>query len=149
MRRFLFDTTIFLYALGREHPLRAPCREILRLSAARRLAGEASVELVHEFAHVLLRRPGADRSAVLRQARDIPRICTRVHDSGWPELEAALELLAHHPRLDVRDALFAATAARHGIDAILTADGDFDAVAELERIDPGDPECLARLGLSA
>lgn len=148
MRRFLFDTTIFLYALGREHPLRDRCGEILRRSARRDVAGEASVELVHEFAHVLLRRPHADRPAVLRQARAIPGICTRLHDSGWPELDAALDLLDRHPELDVRDAVLVATAVRHGIDTILSADRDFDAMGELERIDPADPRCLARLGIT-
>jgi predicted nucleic acid-binding protein len=27
VRRFLYDTSIFVYALGSEHPYREPCRE--------------------------------------------------------------------------------------------------------------------------
>ncbi len=34
MRRFLFDTSIFIYALGGEHLYKEPCREIVRKAAA-------------------------------------------------------------------------------------------------------------------
>ena len=58
MRRFLFDTSVFLYALGGEHHYREPCRAILREMREGLLTGEASVELVHEFAYVRCRRTG-------------------------------------------------------------------------------------------
>jgi hypothetical protein len=32
LRRFLYDTSIVIYALGREHPYREPCRDIARLA---------------------------------------------------------------------------------------------------------------------
>ncbi|MGH3613696.1 MAG: hypothetical protein ACRDRK_14115 [Pseudonocardia sp.] len=67
MTRFLFDTTVFLYARGREHQYRESCRTLVRLSEDGALAGEASVELVQEFAHVLRRR-GLDGPTVREQA---------------------------------------------------------------------------------
>jgi hypothetical protein len=52
VRRFLYDTAVFVYALGRDHQYREPCRQIIDLARAGHLAGEASVELIQEFLHV-------------------------------------------------------------------------------------------------
>ncbi len=72
MRRFLCDTGVFVYALGGEHRYREPCRAILREVQSKRLAAEASVELIHEFAYVRMRRVGS-RVDAARSARTIRR----------------------------------------------------------------------------
>jgi predicted nucleic acid-binding protein len=53
--------------------------------------------------------------------------------------------VARAPGLDVADAVSAATALNRGIGAILSADRDFDAVPELERIDPADARAVEAL----
>lgn len=143
MRRFLFDTTVFLYAVGTEHPYRDPCRRIVALTSEGLLAGDASVELVHEFAHVRLRRTGAP-AAALEDARAVADLC-RLHDFERRDLELAMELVVRHGLADVRDGVFAATALNRGIDAIVSVDRDFDAVDGLDRIDPSDAERVERL----
>jgi len=45
----------------------------------------------------------------------------------------------------MRDAIFAAQALNHGIDAILSTDRDFDDVPGLERVDPADAAVVAKL----
>jgi hypothetical protein len=143
VRRFLFDTGVFIYALGSEHPYREPCREILREVQDRRLGAEASVELIHEFTYVRLRQVGA-RVDTERSARSIMRSLS-LHSVERPDMERALELWRRYERLDVRDAIFAAQALNLGIGAILTPDQDFDDIAGLERIDPADDAAVATL----
>ena len=65
--RFLYDTSIFVYARGAEHEHREPCRDLVRLAAQGVLTGEASVELIQEYAHILRRR-GLDETWVREQA---------------------------------------------------------------------------------
>lgn len=58
MTPFVFDTTIFVYAIGREHPYRDPCRAILDQAKRRPVEGGASALVIQEFAHILLRCEG-------------------------------------------------------------------------------------------
>jgi uncharacterized protein len=140
VRRFLLDTGIFLYAIGSEHHYRQPCQAILRELQAGRLAGEASIELIHEFSYVRARRDSRVGAAHL--ARRIERSCP-LHAVNRADVERALDLWCEHERLDMRDAIFAAQALNRGIDAILSPDHGFDEVPELERIDPADAEAVA------
>lgn len=143
MRRFLFDTSVFVYALGREHPYRDPCRAIMRKGERGLIAGEASIELIHEFVHVRARR-GVARATAVGDARDIGST-SRLHPVDRADIERALQLWCEHQRLDMRDAIFAAQALNRGIDAILSADRGFDGIHGLERIDPADVEAVASL----
>lgn len=143
MRRFLFDTGVFIYALGGEHRYREPCQAILREMRGGRLAGEASVELVHEFAYVRGRRVQT-RADATHWARRVKRSCP-LHTVGLADIERALDLWSEHERLDMRDAIFAAQALNRGIDAILSPDRGFDGILGLERIDPTDAAAVASL----
>ena len=146
MRRFLYDTSVFVFALGGEHRYRKPCRRVLELAARGELAGEASADLVQEFAHQRLRQTG-DRGEAARSARDVAGVC-RLHDVRIEDALGALDAFERSPRLAPGDAVFAALAARVGIDAILSADRDFDRVEGLERIDPADEMAVRALGAS-
>jgi uncharacterized protein len=139
--RFLFDTAVFVYARGTEHAYRAPCRRIVELTGRGVLRGEASVELVGEFAHILRRR-GLAPKLVTEQARQVAGMC-RLHALEPDDLSVALNLLVGHPRLGVRDALHVATALRRGIGLIISPDRDLDGVPGIERVDPVD--AVARL----
>lgn len=143
MRRFLYDTAIFVYAAGAEHRYREPCRAIVERARHRQLRGEASVDLLQELAHHRLRRTG-DRVEAAQVARAAGALC-RLHDVRLSDMRRALELLSQAERLGARDAVFAAVALERGIDAILTIDTAFDEVAGLERVDPGDEAALAAL----
>lgn len=143
MRRFLFDTSVFLYALGGEHRYREPCRAVMDDGAQGLLSPEASVELIHEFAYVRCRR-GISRTTASEDALDIAAT-SRLHTVTPSDIERALELWREHERLDMRDAIFAAQALNRGIDAILSPDRGFDGIPGLERIDPADAEAVATL----
>lgn len=143
MRRFLFDTGVFIYALGGEHLYREPCRAILREMRGGQLPGEASVELIHEFTYVRRRKQVTRRDAA-ESARDIADMC-RLHAVEPSDIERALNLWSDYELLNMRDAIFAAQALNRDIDAILSPDRGFEGIPGLERIDPADATAVASL----
>lgn len=141
MSRFLFDTAVFVYARGRDHPYREPCRRLVVAARDGLISGEASIELVQEYAH-LLRRRGMDGPAVREEARAVAALCV-LHAFGTSELRIALNLVASVAGLGVRDAVHAATAFHLGIPMIVSPDRSFDGVAGLQRVTP--EEAVRRL----
>lgn len=137
MSRYLVDTNVFVYARGREHPYREPCRAVLEAARDGLVVLEASVEVVQEFAHLLLRRV-QDRAEALAEVTELRSQC-RVHAFDLAVLRGALELLGRYPQLGVRDAVHAATAVRAGIGQIISTDQAFDPVREVVRVDPAAP----------
>lgn len=143
MRRFLYDTNVFVYAFGGSSSYREACRSIVEHAAEGRLDGEASVDLIQEFLHQRMRQTG-DRRLAAAAARRIRTLC-RLHDVQTADVGLALTLFETHARLTARDAMFAAVALNRGVDAILTADQDFDGIPGIERVDPRDGAAVEAL----
>lgn len=143
MRRFLYDTSVFIYALGGEHPYKEPCREIVRRAAAGDLQGEASADLLQELTHQRARRTG-DRLGAAKAARSVATLAWW-HPVEPNDVQRGIDLFETHDELNARDAVFAALAINRGIDAILTTDRAFDGIDSLERIDPADQRAVATL----
>jgi predicted nucleic acid-binding protein len=143
LTRFLYDTAVFVYAYGADHPYTEPCREIVDRAGDGDLRGEASADLVQEVLHQRARRTG-DRRRAAREAGAAAELCD-LHDVRPEDVVRALELFASTERLDARDAVFAAVALNRGIPAILSPDRAFDDVAGLVRVDPADGEAVDRL----
>jgi predicted nucleic acid-binding protein len=145
VRRFLYDTAVFVYAVGGTHAYREPCQAIVERAAAGALDGEASIDLLQEFAHQRFRQT-RDRRAAADAALDVARLC-RLHDLRREDVMLGLRLYRQHDRLTARDASFAAVALNRAIRTILSPDRAFDVVDGLERVDPADGERVAALGL--
>lgn len=135
--------SIFVYALGRDHPYKEPCREIVRRAAAGDLQGEASADLLQGLLHQRLRRTG-DRSGAAKSIRNVAMLALW-HPLEPNDVQRGIDLFEAHTNLDARDAVFAALAINRGIDAILTTDRAFDEIPGLERIDPTDQRAVAAL----
>jgi predicted nucleic acid-binding protein len=136
LTRFLYDTAVFVYAYGGDHPYAEPCREIVNRAGDGEIRGEASADLVQELMHQRARRTG-DRSRAAREAGAAAALC-ELHEVRPEDVLRALEVFAATVRLDSRDAVFAAVALNRGIPAILSPDRSFDEVAGLTRVDPAD-----------
>ena len=114
------DTNVFMYAVGRTHPLRLPARDFLRdaLHHHQRLC--TSAEVLQELLHAYLpvgRLQTLDAALELAQAS--------AHEI-WP-VEAGDVLLARDavvrfPGLGARDVLHLACCRRHGVNKIKTFD---------------------------
>lgn len=128
------DANVFLYAAGHAHPLRDPCRGVLRRVEDGSLAAVTNVEVVQELLYVLWRRGRAEEGR--RLARSVLGLFPEAHALAAEDLAEALDLLERHPDLTPRDAVHVATMRRHGIDTLISADTHFDSVEGIHRIDP-------------
>jgi predicted nucleic acid-binding protein len=128
------DTNVFLYAIGGEHPLREPCRTILRRLGDGDLAATTSTEVVQELLYVLARRGRREQAVEL--AGHVLSLFPDLLPVRRQEMEVACELVAGDPELPPRDAVHAATMLNHGLVTLVSADPHFDRVPGLERLTP-------------
>ena len=114
------DTNVFMYAIGRPHPLQSQAREFFDESLLTAKPLCTSVEVLQELLHAYLpvQRYGAldDALALIRRAAV----------DMWP-LEAADVALARqlhdqHPDLGARDLCHLASCRRRGVREIMTFD---------------------------
>lgn len=130
------DTAVLLYAAGGEHPLREPCRRLLRRVADGELEAVTSAEVVQEILHRFTRigQPQVG-SALARASLDLlAPVLPLTHSL----MRRVPDLVDRYPRLAARDLVHVATCLHEGIAAIVSPDRGFDGVDGLRRIDPAD-----------
>ncbi|MDP2709677.1 MAG: type II toxin-antitoxin system VapC family toxin [Solirubrobacteraceae bacterium] len=137
----VLDTTVLVYALGSDHPLREPCRNLIGAVAAGRIAATTTVEVLQEFTHVRSRR--RDRAEAALLARDYLDLLAPLLVVGEDDLQEGLRLYARSERLGAFDAVLASAAGRAGAAAVVSADAAF-AEADVARVMP-DADGVARL----
>lgn len=140
----LVDTTVLVYAVGTEHPLRDPCRDFVRLVGEGVVAATTTVEVVQEFVHVRARLRG--RADAADRARELIALFAPLVRPDHHDLERGLALFAADERLGAFDAVLAAVAIRdERIRAIASADRVFDDVPGVELLDPAAQAFLERV----
>lgn len=137
------DTTVLLYAVGEEHPLRAPCRRLVD-AVGNGLKATTTVEVIQEFAHVRSRR--RTRQDAITLALEYTRMFDPLVGQTELDLVEGLALFLDHPTLGSFDAVLAATAIRSRTPAFVSADSGFASVRGLAHIAPGTREFDALLG---
>lgn len=133
--RLLFlDANVLMYALGREHPYREPCRKVLRRIEALELRAVTSVEVLQELLHRYRSLGQHDRASYVYQfTRDL---CVEILPVTGDDLDDAHQILARDPEISVRDAVHAATARNRGLTEILSTDRHLDDIEGIVRVDP-------------
>ncbi|MEX0659730.1 MAG: PIN domain-containing protein [Egibacteraceae bacterium] len=139
----LFDTTVLVYAVGAEHPLRQPCRDLIAALREGRLRASTTPEVLQEFAHVRARRRARSDAGAL--ARDFGQLLRPLVVVDEDDLRDGLDLFERHDELGAFDAVLAAAALRRGARALVSADRSFGSVEALRYVDPSEPDLLARL----
>ena len=120
------DTNVFMYAVGRPHPLRDPAREFFADSHQRRVPLCTSAEVLQELTHAYLpaRRLGTLDAAL--------SLVERAGVQVWPLEEAdvtlARQLHEQYPDLTARDLCHLASSRRRGVGEIMTFDRALGAV---------------------
>jgi predicted nucleic acid-binding protein len=132
--RVFLDTSIFVYAVGVDHPLKDPCVRLLHAIGDGAVIGETSTLVVQELVHQRLRRVGDRRQAAAR-GQDVRSMC-RVHAVDDDDLDRALSLFGQHDDIDAADALHAAVALRHAADHFVSADRAFADIEGLTWLAP-------------
>lgn len=120
------DTNVFIYAVGRPHPLRAAAREFFVESGRNRETLCTSAEVLQELTHAYL------RVGRLRTLDAAISLATGACMEIWPleEADVTLARLLHdrHPALGARDLCHLASCRRRGVNEIMTFDQALAAV---------------------
>lgn len=131
-----FDTAVIMYAAGRPHPLRAPCRQLIEAVVDQDLDGVTSAEIIQEILH---RFSAGDQrplgAAMAESALDVFAPVLPITERVMREMPV---LFRQHPALTARDLIHVSTCRAHGIDVIVSPDRGFDGIEGLSRIDPAD-----------
>lgn len=113
------DTSVFMYAVGREHPLRRPAQDFFEHSLEHRSRLVTSAEVLQELLHAYI---PADRIDTLDAALTLARSLTEI----WPIEESdvlhARALADRHRALGARDLIHLACCQRRGVTQIKTFD---------------------------
>ncbi|MDE2669844.1 MAG: type II toxin-antitoxin system VapC family toxin [Chloroflexota bacterium] len=121
------DTNVFMYAVGRAHPLKSAAREFLTEASRAAMPLCTSAEVVQELAHAYLRvsRPDAFDEALAT----ITGFAVEVWPLGFEDVTLARQLSDRYPQLSARDLCHLASCRRRGVSEIKTFDRGLDAVA--------------------
>ena len=126
------DTNVFMYAVGKPHPLQSSAQQFFDESRRNRKALSTSAEVIQELIHVYLRmkRPHTLDSAL--------ELMDKAGVEVWPLEEAdvilARQLHSAHPTLAARDLCHLASCRRRGVREIMT----FDETLRAATPRPGD-----------
>ena len=128
------DANIPMYARGKEHPYRAPCRRALERIARGEVHCCSSAEVVQELFHryLSLGRPQDAEFSAVHFMAIVPEILPVTKDT----LLVALDLMAGSSSLPARDLLHLAVMRQNVISEILSVDRHFDGIAGIRRVDP-------------
>ncbi|MBI3929971.1 MAG: type II toxin-antitoxin system VapC family toxin [Armatimonadetes bacterium] len=131
---YFIDVNVLMYAAGADHPYRLPCQAILRGLIDGKIEGCTDVEVFQE----ILRRYFAigRRAEAIQLLRDVPAVLPSILSIRREELLVIPDLATRYPHLTARDLIHLAVMLNVGLSEILTADRDFDGVAEVRRVDP-------------
>lgn len=140
MSRLFLDANVPTYAAGRDHPLKEPCKEVLRLVARHPEVFFTDAEVLQEMLHryLAIKRWPEGKRVVLDFAT---LMRGRVEAVTVEDVELACELADRNGfRLAARDLLHAAVMRRIGATKVVTADKDFDELTsnEISRFDPAE-----------
>lgn len=138
------DTTVLVYAVGADHPLRDPCRALVKAVQEGTLLASTTPEVIQQLTHVRARR--RSRADAVETARSYAQLFAPLLPVGAEDLDGGLRLFEQHERLGSFDAVLAAVAARRGADAIVSADRAFADIRHVRHLDPASPQFLAELG---
>ena len=132
----IVDTTVLVYAVGDEHPLRDPCRRLLRAHGDGHVEATTTVETIQEFTHIRARRrTRRDAVSLARNYTAAFSVLVTTPD----DLERGLGLFERHPALGAFDAMLAAVVLERRAEALVSADQAFGSVPGLPWVDPGTP----------
>jgi hypothetical protein len=138
----VLDTTMLVYAVGDEHPLREPSRRLVDAIAGGRLHATTTTEVIQEFVHVRARRQG--RASAAKTGRSFADLLAPLLVTEPTVVEPALRIFERAEALGAFDAFLAATAIANDASAFVSADPAFATVPRLRHVLPGTDE-FARL----
>jgi predicted nucleic acid-binding protein len=136
---FFVDTNVIVYA-ATDGPYRSVAVAILTAIAEGRASGRTSTSVIEEVWHIELSGRVGSVSGLAERAY---RLFTPLLPVTDETVRAAMMLDVK--RIGANDRIHAATCFEHRLGAIVTADGSFDHVPRLRRVDPMDTRRVSAL----
>jgi hypothetical protein len=131
---YFIDTNIFLYSVGRDHPLKPGSLAVIHRIQDGEIMAVINTEIVQE---ILYHFQSIKQLLLgIRLAKDAVSISSQILPVEEEDLSLAIELLESYPKIQTRDAFHAATMIHNGIKEIISTDPHFDLIPEIKRIDP-------------
>ena len=124
----LLDTTVLVYSVGEEHPLKQAARNLLSDARTSAVRAHTTPEVIQEFAHVRARRRSREDAVAL--AASFSALLGPLQVVTAQHLSAGLELWAQHPGIGSFDSALAAVAISLDAD-LVSADTGFASVTGL------------------
>ena len=130
----LVDSGVFMYAAGREHPLKKRAMAFLESAAEGSVEAVIDAEVLQEILH---RYRALKRWQEGRLVYDTARMLfPEVLAVTGEVMDRARQLMDEQSGFMARDALHAAVVAVYGLASITSFDPDFDRVTWLKRVEP-------------
>ena len=138
MNRAVFiDANIPIYAAGRPHPNKAPCIRIMAMVVEQPLAFFTDVEVLQELVHLYTSsRRWALGRVVIRDFVEV--MLNRIEPVYVEDMNLVARLVDDHPGVSTRDLVHVAVMRRVGAARVVSADSDFDRIADVERLNPAE-----------
>jgi len=135
--KYFLDANVFMYAAGREHPLKGPCVDVLRRVTQEELDVLTNSEVLQEILYRYSAVGELQRG--LRLARlAVDQVAGDVLPVTLSDMQRAFDLAARYGTgIRCRDAVHAATMLNNGLSHLISADSHFDVIAGITRVDPG------------
>lgn len=130
----LIDTNIIMYALGRDHPLRERCREILLKITYGEIEASIDTEVFQELLYVYSSR--GERKKALKVVEDMLILFPNPYVIRKEEVRRAKDLMKKYNTLAARDAIHCAVAINYELAGIISADRDIESVKEIHFFKP-------------
>lgn len=131
---YFIDTNIFIYSVGRDHPLKPQCVSVIRNIREGKIRAILNTEIIQE---ILYRYQSIKALPLgIQLAREAILLSARILPVTERDLSLALEILESHPQIETRDAFHAATMINNGVKEIISTDNHFDLLPQIKRIDP-------------
>jgi uncharacterized protein len=140
----VLDTTVFVYAVGVEHPLKESSKRVLEAVQSGAVQGATTAGVLQEFADVRARR--RPRSDAVALARDFAALLSPLQRVEESDLDLGLRIFERSDQLGSFDAVLAAVAINRDAEALISSDRGFRGVRRLRHVDIGGPELDELLG---
>lgn len=114
------DTNVFMYAVGREHPLRDPARKFFAQAKAEGIPLCSSAEVLQELMHAFISTNRLERLDVAMRLTSDATV--RIWDVEAADVRLAHTLMPRYAGLSARDLVHLASCRRRDVRTIKTWD---------------------------
>lgn len=133
MDAVFIDTCIFMYAVGADHPHKAPSIAAIQRVLSEELRGVLNTEVLQE---ILYRYSAIGKPRI---GYDLFDTISTTFTTIWPITLEDVRLARHiqeKRRIKTRDAIHASTMQHHKVASVISYDTDFDRIPGIRRIVP-------------